>query len=125
MGYCCNFPSLGLSWTSVALTTPCEATTYSDSGEAGSRLTRVVRFDKYAFNDSKVAAYSGPQVKSFVSRSVQRKGRLRSADHEMNLFSVASLPDIFCTSLADFGGFMSSIAFIFDGFASIPRCDMR
>lgn len=111
MGYCCNFPSLGLSWTSVALTASCEATTYSDSGEAGSKLTRVVSSDKYAFNDSKVATYLGPQVKSFVSRSVRRKGRLRSVDREMNLFSVASLPDIFCTSLADFGGFMSSIAF--------------
>ena len=125
MGYCCNFPSLGLSWTSVALTAPCEAMTYSNSGEAGSRLTRVVSSDKYAFNDSKVVAYLGPQVKSFVSRSVRRNDKLRSADREMNLFSAASLPDSFCTSLADFGGFMSSIASIFYGFASIPRCDMR
>jgi hypothetical protein len=49
-------------------------------------------------------------VKSFAPRNVLRKGRLRSVDHEMNLFSAANLPISRCISFIDCGGAMSMIA---------------
>jgi hypothetical protein len=73
----------------------------------------------------KAAAYSGPHAKSFTPRSVLRKGRLRSADFEMNLFRAANLPVRRWTSLVDYGGVMLIIAWILVGLASILRCDNR
>jgi hypothetical protein len=65
---------------------------YSTRGSAGFGLVNVARSDRYCFRDSKVASCSGPQMKSFALRNVLRKGRLRSADLEINLFSAANLP---------------------------------
>jgi hypothetical protein len=65
---------------------------YSSKGSEGSGLVRVARSDKCCLSYSKAAACSGPQAKSFAPRSVLRKGRLRSADFEMNLFKAAKLP---------------------------------
>ena len=98
---------------------------YSSKGSEESGLTRVARSDKCCLSDSKAAACSGPQEKSLVSRSVLRKGRLRSMDFEMNLFKAANLPVSRWTSLADCGGVMLMIAWIFVGLASIPLCDTR
>jgi hypothetical protein len=114
---------LEFSWTSAALTAPCEVVTYYSSGEPGFGLTRVVSSNIYSFNDSRATTCFGPQVKSLVLHSVLRKGKLRSRDCEMNQFSVAILPISFCTSLAYCRGFMSSIAFIFVGFASVGNGD--
>jgi hypothetical protein len=98
---------------------------YSSKGREGSGLARVARSDKCWLSDSKAAACSGPQVKSFVPHSILRKGRLHFADFEMNLFKAANLPVSRWTSLADCGGVMLMIAWIFVGLASIPLCDTR
>jgi hypothetical protein len=92
-----------------------------------SRNTRGItsRLDKYCFKDSKVAACSRPQVKSFASHSVFGKGRLRSVDCEINMFIAANIPINRWMSLVDCGGAMSIIACILLGFASIPLCDTR
>jgi hypothetical protein len=76
-------------------------------------------------SDSKAAACSGPQAKSFAPHNVLRKGRLRSVDLEMNLFKAANLPVIRWKSLVDCGGVMLMIAWILVGLASIPQCDTR
>jgi hypothetical protein len=62
---------------------------------------------------------------AFAPWSVLRKGRLRSADLEMNLLRAANLPVSPWTSLADCGGVMLMMAWILVGLASIPRCDTR
>jgi hypothetical protein len=66
--------------------------------------------DRYCFNEAKAAACSGPQAKSFAPRRVLRKGRLHSADLEMNLLRAANLPVRRWTSLADCGGVMLMMA---------------
>jgi hypothetical protein len=86
---------------------------------------RVARSDKCCLSDSKATACSGPQAKSFAPHNVLRKGRLRSADLEMNLFRAANLSISCWTSLVDCGGAMLMIAWILVGLASIPRCDTR
>jgi hypothetical protein len=53
---------------------------------------RTANSVRYCFNEAKAAACSGPQAKSFAPRSVLRKGRLRSADLEMNLLRATNLP---------------------------------
>jgi hypothetical protein len=98
---------------------------YRRRGNEGSGLARVAKLDRCCLSDSKAAACSGPQAKSFAPRNVLRKGRLRSADLEMNLFRAANLPVSRWTSLADCGGVMLMIAWILVGLASIPRCDTR
>jgi hypothetical protein len=75
--------------------------------------------------DLKATACSGPQAKSFAPRNVLRKGRLHSADLEMNLFRAANLPVSRWTSLVDCGGAMLMIAWILVGLASIPWCGTR
>jgi hypothetical protein len=79
-------------------------------GSPGSGLVNVARSDKYFFRDLKAAACSMPQVKSFAPRNVLRKGRLRSTDREINLFSAANLPVRLWMSFVDCGGAMSMIA---------------
>jgi hypothetical protein len=64
-------------------------------------------------------------VESLAPRIVFRKGRLRSADREMNMFSAVSLPVNRWMSLVDYGGAMSIIACILLGFSLIPLCDTR
>jgi hypothetical protein len=76
-------------------------------------------------SDSKAAACSGPQAKSFAPRNVLRKGRLCSTDFEMNLFKAANLQVSHWTSLVDCGGVMLMIALIFVELASIPLYDTR
>jgi hypothetical protein len=98
---------------------------YRRRGSAGSGLVRVARSDRCCLRDSKAAACSGPQTKSFVPHNVFRNGRLCSADLEMNLFSAASLPVSRWMSLMNCGGAMSMIAWILVGLASIPRCDTK
>jgi hypothetical protein len=98
---------------------------YNSKGSEGSGLVRVAKSDKYCLSDSNAAACSGPQAKSFAPHSVLRKGRLRSVDFEMNQFRAANLPVSRWTSLADRGGVMLMIAWIFAGLASIPLCDTR
>jgi hypothetical protein len=83
---------------------------YSSRGSSGSALVNVARSDRYCFRDSKATACSEPQAKSLASRNVLRNGRLHSADHEINLFSAASLPVSRWMSLVDCGGAMSVIA---------------
>jgi hypothetical protein len=124
-GHCRVVPSLSCSWTNAALTAHGEAAMYSSKGSKGSGLARVAKLDKCCLSDLKAAACSGPQAKSFAPRNVLRKGRLRYADFEMNLFKVANLPVSRWTSLADCGGVMLMIAWIFVGLASIPLCDTR
>jgi hypothetical protein len=79
----------------------------------------------YYFNDSKATTCFGPQAKSFVPLSVLMKGRLCSANREMNLFSAASLPASLWTSQADCGGVMYNIACNLAWFASMPLWDTR
>jgi hypothetical protein len=86
---------------------------------------RIASSDRCCFSDVKAAACSGPHAKSFAPRSVLRKGRLHSADLEMNLLRAANLPVSRWTSLADYGGVMLMIAWILVGLASISRCDTR
>ena len=93
---------------------------YSSKGSEGSGLARVAKSNKCCLSDSKAAAYSGPQVKSFAPHNVLRKGRLRSADLEMNLFKAANLPVSRWTSLADCEGVMLMIAWILVGLVSHP-----
>jgi hypothetical protein len=76
----------------------------------GSGLVRIAKSDRCCLSDAKAAAYSGPHAKSFAPRSVLRKGRLRSADLEMNLLTVANMPVRRWTSLVDYGGVMLMIA---------------
>jgi hypothetical protein len=71
---------------------------------------RIANSDMYYFNEAKAAACSGPHAKSFAPRSVLRKGRLRSADLEMNLLRAANLLVNRWTSLADCGGVMLMMA---------------
>jgi hypothetical protein len=118
-------PSLSYSWTNAALTAHGEATMYRRRGSEGSRLVRVAKSDMCCLSDSKAAAYSSPQAKSFAPHNVLRKGRLRSMDLDMNLFRAANLPVSCWTSLVDCGGAMLMIAWILVGLASIPRCDTR
>jgi hypothetical protein len=70
----------------------------------------MAKSDKCCLSDAKVAACSGPHAKSFAPCSVLRKGGLRSADLEMNLFRAANLPVRRWTSLVDCGGVMLIIA---------------
>ena len=98
---------------------------YSNRGSEGLGLVRIANSVRYCFNEAKVTACSGPHAKSFVPQSVLRKGRLRSADLEMNLLRVANLPVRRWTSLADCGGVMLIMAWILVELASIPRCDTR
>jgi hypothetical protein len=98
---------------------------YSNRGSEGLGLVRIANSVRYCFNEAKAAACSCPHAKSFAPRSVLRKGRLRSADLEMNLLRTASLPVSRWTSLADCGGVMLMMAWILVGLASIPRCDTR
>jgi hypothetical protein len=49
---------------------------YRRRGSVGSGLVRVARSDRCCLRDSKVAACSGPQTKSFVPRNVFSNGRL-------------------------------------------------
>jgi hypothetical protein len=86
---------------------------------------RVAKSDRCCLRDLKATACSGPQVKSFAPRNVLRKGRLRYAYLEMNLFRAANLPVSRWTSLVDYGGAMLMIAWILVRLASIPRCDTR
>ena len=102
--------TLAFSWTNAALTALGEATMYSRRGSAGSGLVNVARSDRYCFRDLKAAACSVPQTKSFASRNVLRKGRLHSADLEINLFSAANLPVNRWMSLVDCGGAISMMA---------------
>jgi hypothetical protein len=76
-------------------------------------------------SDSKAIACSGPQAKSFALHNVLIKGRLRSADLEMNLFRAANLLVSRWKSLVDCGGAMLMIAWILVRLASIPWCDTR
>jgi hypothetical protein len=76
----------------------------------GSGLVRVAKSDRCCLSDAKAAAYSGPHAKSFAPCSVFRKGRLRSADLEMNLLRAANLRVRRWTSLVDCGGVMLMIA---------------
>jgi hypothetical protein len=76
----------------------------------GSGLVRIAKSDRCCLSDAKAAAYSDPHAKSFAPCSVLRKGRLRSADLEMNLLRVANLPVRRWTSLVDCGGVMLMIA---------------
>jgi hypothetical protein len=62
-------PSLSCSWTNVALTAHGEAATYSRRGSKGSGLVRVAKSDKCCLSDSKAAACSGPQAKSFALKA--------------------------------------------------------
>jgi hypothetical protein len=71
---------------------------------------RVAKSDRCCLSDAKDAACSGPHAKSFAPRSVLRKGRLYSADLEMNLFRAANLPVRRWTYLVDYGGVMLTIA---------------
>jgi hypothetical protein len=71
---------------------------------------RIAKSDRCCLSDAKVVACSGPHAESFAPRSVLRKGRLRSADLEMNLFRAANLPVRRWTSLVDCGGVMLMIA---------------
>jgi hypothetical protein len=71
---------------------------------------RIANSDRCCLSDVKVAAYSGPHAKSFAPCSVLRKGRLRSADLEMNLFRAANLSVRCWTSLANYRGVMLIIA---------------
>jgi hypothetical protein len=89
------------------------------------RIVRVAKSDRCCLSELKVAACSGPQTKSFVPRNVLRKGRLCSADLEMNLFRAVNLPMSRWMSLVDYGGAMSIIAWILVGLASILRCDTK
>jgi hypothetical protein len=77
---------------------------YRRRGNEGSGLARVAKSDRCCLSDSKAAACSSPQAKSFAPHNVLRKGRLCSADLEMNLFRVANLPVSRWTSLADCEG---------------------
>jgi hypothetical protein len=97
----------------------------SNRGSEGLGLVRIASSDRCCFSDAKVAACSGPHAKSFAPRSILRKGRLRSADLEMNLLRATNLPISRWTSLADYGGVMLMMAWILLGLASIPRCDTR
>jgi hypothetical protein len=90
-----------------------------------SGLARVAKSDRCCLSDSKATACSGPHVKSFALRSVMRKGRLRYAELEMNLFKVANLPISRWTSLAVCVGVMLMIAGILVGLASISWWDTR
>jgi hypothetical protein len=98
---------------------------YRRRGSEGSGIARVAKSDRCCLSDSKAAACSGPQAKSFAPHNVLRKGRLRSADLEMNLFKAANLDVSRWTSLADCEGVMLMIAWILVGLDSIPRCDTR
>ncbi|GKU93502.1 hypothetical protein SLEP1_g7095 [Rubroshorea leprosula] len=51
---------------------------------------------------------------------ILKNGRHFSTDFDTNLCRAAILPAKRCTSLIDFGGFISSIALIFSGLTSIP-----
>jgi hypothetical protein len=84
-------------------------------GSEGLGLVRIASSDRCYFSEAKAAACSGPQVKSFAPHSVLRKGRLRSADLEMNLLRAANLPVSRWTSLADCGGVMLMMAWILVG----------
>jgi hypothetical protein len=98
---------------------------WSNRGSEGLGLVRIANCDRYCFNEVKVAACSGPHAKSFAPQSVLRKGRLHSADLEMNLLRAANLPVSRWTSLADWGGVILMMAWILVGLASIPQCDTR
>jgi hypothetical protein len=54
-----------------------------------------------------------------------KKGSPRSADLEINLFSVASLPASLCANFLDAGGSILRIASIFSGLDSIPLVETR
>ena len=55
-----------------------------------------------------------------MTLSVLKKGRLRSADFEINLFRAAILSVSFCTSFLVEGSTIDSMAFVLSGFAHMP-----
>jgi hypothetical protein len=87
-----------------------EAAMYSSRGSPRSRPVNVARLNIYCFRDSKTIACFGPQVKFFAPRSVLRKGRLRLADHKINLFNAANMSVSLWMSFVDCGGAISMIA---------------
>ena len=80
---------------------------------------------RYFFRSSKACRYTSDQEKSFICLKVLKNGRHLSADLEINRLSAAILPFNCYTSFFMFRCFMSMIAFIFSGLASIPRCETR
>lgn len=61
----------------------------------------------------------------FLFLSTSKNGNPCSADHEINLFSAASLPMSLWACFFEVGGFMVRIASIFLGLASMPQAKTR
>lgn len=78
----------------------------------------MVSSDKYDLSDSKAAAYSSPQTKTFTPLRVWRKGRICSSDNKMNLSNAPNLPVSLCTSLVNCGGCIDCFYFVRVGFDS-------
>jgi hypothetical protein len=66
-----------------------------------------------------------PEAKSLAPHKIFRKGRLCSADFEMNLLRAVMHPASFWISLIICGGCIFVIALILSGLASIPFFNMR
>ena len=80
---------------------------------------------KYLFSSSKAADTSGVHLKGPDRFMILKKGRALSPNLDMNRPSAAMHPMRRYTSLRRRGGYISSIAQILSGLASMPRCDTR
>ena len=66
-----------------------------------------------------------PPLKRIYAFEDFEKGRLLSASFDTNLFNEANLPVSLYTAFLKIGGFMFSIASIFDRFALMPLVDTK
>ena len=92
-----------------------------------SPLTGEISFgreDKYSFNWLKDSSASLVHS-NFICLRVLKKGEHLSADLDMNLPKAATHPVSLWTSFTDVGDYISNIARILLGFASMPLSSMR
>ena len=76
---------------------------------------------RYLLSSSNACWHSSVHTNDFFN--VLKKGRHLSVDRDMNRFSAATLPVSLWISLVVFGGYISKIALILFGFASMPLCE--
>jgi hypothetical protein len=116
---------ISFSCTRAPLTVVCDAETYRMRGWPCYGLDSVANYWIYVLRLSKALCCSSPQSKWSEPLSTRKKGRLRSASFNMNLFCEAILLDSFLTPFFYYGGFICIMALILSGLASIPFTNTR
>jgi hypothetical protein len=115
------FPFLVLGLRSLV----CNTETYRMSGWLGSELNSVGNYCMHALSSLNAFCYLVPHSKMLEPLNTMKKGKLRSASFDMNMFKAAILSVNFWTSFLDYRGFLFIIALILLGLALIPFTDTK